>query len=265
MKKYLIIIAQLIVLCSSFCVFAAQDYIVGEGDVLRITIYDQPELSTLVRIGGNGTILFPLIGQVKVAGLTISQVSEKIASLLADGYLVSPQVTIFIEEFRSQKVTVIGQVNKPGLYELNGYTTLLQVLSNAGDLSKDAGDKAIIKRKSNSPDKKETIITIDLKRLIELGDTSYDIPIIDGDSIFVAKAALYYLNGEVRRPDAYKLEDGTTVIKAITIAGGFTDKASPSRVRIIRKINGKEEKLERVKMDEPIMPDDIIVVPESFF
>jgi len=246
-------------------VSSAQDYVVGEGDLLRVAVYDHADLTTVARIGGEGTILFPLIGQVRVSGMTVSQVSKKLAELLSDGYLISPQVTVFIEEYRSQKVMVMGQVNRPGLYELKGYTTFLEVLSKAGDLAKDAGDKAIIKRKGDSTETKEKIITVDLKRLIEMGDTSQDIPVLDGDSIYVIKAGLFYVTGEVKKPDAYKFEEGTTILKAITMAGGFTDKASTGRVKIIRKTKGKEEVIEKVKMDQPVLPDDVIVVPESFF
>lgn len=263
MKRY-VILAIVLLLTAVQCAYG-QDYVVGDGDLLRIMVYDHPDLTTTARIGGEGTIIFPLIGQVKVSGLTVSQVSKKLADLLSDGFIVSPQVSVFIEEYRSQKATIMGQVNKPGLYELKGYTTFLEVLSKAGDLAKDAGDKAVIKRKSDSGDKKEKTITIDLKRLIELGDTSQDIPILDGDSIYVIKAGVFYITGEVKKPDAYKFEEGTTVLKAITMAGGFTDKASTGRVKIIRKVKGKEEVIERVKMDEPVAPDDVIVVPESFF
>lgn len=243
----------------------AQDYVVGDGDLLKITVYDHPDLSATARVSGEGIILFPLIGQAKISGLTVAQISKKLADLLSDGYIVSPQVTVFIEEFRSQKATIMGQVNRPGLYELKGYTTFLELLSKAGDLTKDAGDKAVIKRKADSQDKKESIITIDLKRLVGMGDTSLDMPVVDGDSIYIVKAGLFYVTGEVKKPDAYKFDEGTTVLKAITMAGGFSDKASTGKVKIIRKVKGKEEIMERVKMDEPVLPDDVIMVPESFF
>jgi len=261
---------QILIICTALAALASasfgQDYVVGEGDILKITVYDHPDLSVTTRVEGEGTILFPLIGQVKIAGLTLPQVSQKLAALLADGYVVSPQVSVFIEEFRSQKATIMGQVNKPGLYELKGYTSFLELLSKAGDLTKDAGDKAIIKRKADSsPEKKQKIIVIDLRRLIAMGDTSLDTQVMDGDSIYIMKAGLFYVTGEVKKPDAYKFEEGTTVLKAITMAGGFSDKASTSRVKIIRKVNGKEAVLEKVKMDEEVLPDDIIMVPESFF
>lgn len=243
----------------------AQDYIIGEGDVLQITVYDHPDLATTARVSAEGTILFPLIGRVKVADLTTSNISKTISGLLADGYVVDPQVSVFIREFRSQKATIIGQVNVPGLYNLQGYTTFLEILSKAGGLTKDASDKAIVKRQPDSPDKSESIITIDLKRLIEMGDTSLDIPIMDGDNIYITKAGLFYVTGEVKKPDAYKYEEGTTVIKAITMAGGFTDKASAGRIKIIRVVNGKEVTIEKVETYEPVLPDDVIVIPLSFF
>lgn len=244
----------------------SQDYIIGEGDVLKITVYDHDDLTTIARVSGEGVIIFPLIGQIQVKGLTLTQISEKIASMLADGYIINPQVNIFIQEFRSKKAFIMGEVAKPGLYVLPGQTTFLALLSEAGGLTKNAGDKAIVKRKSNTPGQTENIFYIDLKRLIEKGDTSVDINIADGDSIYITKAGVFYVTGEVKKPDAYKYEDGTTVIKAITMSGGFTDKASRSKVKIIRKKGDNEEEvLEKVKMDEPVLPDDVIVVPESFF
>lgn len=264
-RIFFFILLPLFILLPTANLFPVQDYIVGEGDVLKITVYDHDDLTTVARVSGDGYITFPLIGHVKVSGMTLPLISQKIASLLADGYIINPQVNIFIQEFRSKKAFIMGEVNKPGLYVLPGQTSFLSLISEAGGLTKDAGDKAMIKRNSNTKDKNEDIITIDLKRLIKEGDTSLDVPIMDGDSVYIEKAGVFYVTGEVKKPDAYKYEKGTTVIKAITMGGGFTDKASKSRVKIIRKINGEEKVLEKVNMDEPVLPDDVIVVPESFF
>ncbi len=240
----------------------AQDYIVGERDVLRITVYDNPDLTTVARVSGEGTISFPLIGEIKVSGLTIPQIASRLSELLAGGYIVNPHVIVFIEEFRSKKATVIGEVAKPGLYELPGQTTFLELLSRAGGLTKDAGDRAIIKRKMSQG---EQSFSIDLKRLIDKGDTSIDMFLQDGDSIYIQKAGFFYVTGEVKKPDAYKCEEGTTVLKAITMAGGFTDKAAEKRIKIKRKDAGKENTMERVGLDDLVRPDDVIIVPESFF
>ncbi len=266
MKKYrfLILFVGTLILSNAFLSYS-QDYIIGEGDVLKITVYDHDDLTTVTRVSGDGFISFPLIGKVEVKGLTLSQIAEKISIFLSDGYIVNPQVNIFIQEFRSKKAFIMGEVNKPGLYILPGHTTFLSLLSEAGGLTKDAGDKAIIKRKANPDSTDESIITVDLKMLIEKGLTSLDIPIMDSDSIYISKAGVFYVTGEVKKPNAYKYEEDTTIIKAITMAGGFTDKAAKGRVKIIRKSEGKEEVIEKAKMDEPVLPDDVIVVPESFF
>lgn len=246
-------------------VLSADDYIVGTEDVLKITIYNHSDLTTTERVSGEGIITLPLIGEIRVAGLTTDQVAKKIAARLADGFIVDPNVSVFVVEFRSKKTIVMGQVNKPGIYMLSGNTTFLELLSQAGGLSKDAGDKATIKRKPAEGSQGEGVITIDLKRLIEQGDTSLDIPLMDGDNIYIAKAGVFYLTGEIKNPAAYKYEEGLTLIKAVTMAGGFTDKASPGRIRIIRKVDKKEKVIEKAGMDEPVLPDDIIIVPESFF
>lgn len=240
-----------------------QDYKVGEGDVLKISVYGHDDLSTTERVSGEGMIRFPLLGLVSVKGLSISEVSELIAKGLSEGYIINPQVRIFVEEFRSQKAIIMGEIAKPGLYELKGHTTFLELVSLAGGLAGDAGETATIKRKSARGN--EQIISLDLKKLIEEGNTSLDVEIADGDSIYIAKSGMIYVTGEVNKPDAYKYSVGTTVLKAITMAGGFTDKASDGRVKIIRRQNGAEKVISRVPMDELVMPEDVIVVPESLF
>ena len=258
----------LIILAFMFCFTAlagGQDYVVGEGDVLKVVVYDNDDLTTTVRVSGEEIIVVSLIGRVDVSGLSISQIEDKIKNLFADGYLINPHVSIFIEEFRSKNVTVLGQVNKPGLYELREETTLLELLSKAGGVKDNAGSQAIIKRKHNFDENNVNIIRIDLRKLLEEGDITLNVAIMDEDSIYISKADFFYINGQVKKPAAYKCDPETTLFKAVTMAGGFTGMASLKKIKIIRKINGKETVLNKAKMDEPIFPDDIIVVPESFF
>lgn len=254
-----------VAVCFSPALAFAQDYVVGEGDVLKITVYGHDDLSTTVRIGGDGSVVMPLLGQVEVTGLPVSEIAEKLTTLFADGYIVNPQVSVFVVEFRSKRAVILGQVQKPGLYELPGQTTLLELISKAGGLNPDAGSKAVIKRKSSSGAKDEDVLTIDLKRLVEQGDVSLNIQVQEGDSIYINKAGICFVTGEVKKPDSYKVDEDSTVIKAITIAGGLSDKASATNIKIIRKKEGREEVFEKVKMDDPVLPDDVIVVPESFF
>ena len=242
-----------------------QEYIVGEGDILVIRVYDNEDLDTTVRVGGDGIINMPLLGQVNVGGMDVSSIATFIEEQLAKGYLLSPQVNVFVEEYRSKKVTILGQVNRPGLNELQGSISLLELISRVGGLTEDAGGLITIKRKTLTAEDKKKVITIDIKRLIEQGDTSLNIPIQDGDSIYVARAGVFYVTGEVQRPGSYKYDDNPTILKAITLAGGLTDHGAPGRIRIIRIIDGEEVVMKNVSMDELIKPDDVIVVPETYF
>jgi polysaccharide export outer membrane protein len=246
-----------------------QEYVIGGGDLLKITVYDNPDLATEARVSNDGKITFPLIGELQASGKTAIELEKKIAGLLADGYIVKPQVSVFIEEYKSKKVSVLGEVAKPGLVILRGKSTLLEVLSDAGGITANAGDTVTIQRKIGSggagqSDSGEVAVTVDTKRLFEEGDVTANVPVMDGDSIYVPKAAFVYVNGEVKNPGAYKITKGLTVLKSITIAGGFTGKASESGTKIIRKKGNKEDTF-KAKMDEVVLPDDIIYVPESLF
>ncbi|MBI5848195.1 MAG: polysaccharide biosynthesis/export family protein [Nitrospirae bacterium] len=250
----------------SAAAYAEHDYIIGPDDVIRVTVYNHPDLAATDRISGEGVIMLPLIGDVKLSGLSVEQAAKKISLLLSDGYIMDPKVSVFVVEFRSKKVMIMGQVFRPGVLTLSGSTTFLELLTLAGGLTKEAGDKATIKRKSADAGKEgEGLITIDLRRLIEQGDASLDVTLMDNDSIYISKAGVFYITGEIKKPDAYRHEEGLTVIKAATMAGGFSDKAAPGRIKIIRKVDKKEKVIERTGMDELVLPDDIIIVPESFF
>lgn len=242
----------------------AQEYTVGEGDVLNINVYENPDLATTVRVSSNSTIRVPLLGEITVKDMSVSQVAAKIERLFADGYLVNPQVDVFISEHRSKQAHIYGEIRSPGPMELRGQITFLEFISKAGGLTKDAGRTASITRVSETNGETQEI-TIDLEKLIRKGDKTLNIKIQDNDSIYISKAKTYYVSGEVKKPDSYKFEPDLTVIKAITVAGGFSKIAAKNKVKIIRSIDGKEHVFQNVKMDDPVLPDDVIVVPESFF
>jgi len=237
-------------------------YIVGKGDTIKISVYNHDDLATTVRVSADEDILLPLLGRINIHGLTIPQIADKIAALYKDGYIVNPQVNVFIEEFRSKKVVILGQVTRPGVYELSGQTTFLELLSKAGGLTENAGDRAIIKRKGSE---KNVTKSINIKSLLQGGDLAENILIEDGDNVYIEKAGLAYVTGEVEKPGAYKLDEHSTAIKLITLAGGFTGKASKGAVNIIRVINDKKTTLENVPLNEQVHDEDIIIVPESFF
>lgn len=255
----------LLVLSAIFCSFHeafSDDYVVGPGDVLRITVFEHENLGTIGRITENGFIIMPLLGSVKVGGLTVPRVSAKLSALLADGYLVTPMVNVFVEEFRSKKTVVLGHVNTPGLLELSGPTTLLQLLSKAGGLKEGSGDTATIKRDNNG---KKEVIVVDLVSLFEGGDLANNISIRDGDTVFVSKGGMCYVTGEVKSPGAYPCKDEPTVLKLIALAGGFSGKAAKSSVNIVRIADGKKNILKNVDLHQSLVPNDVIVVPEGFW
>ena len=285
MKRHGLFLAVLFgcVCCmASHAASAQQEYIIGEGDLLRIMVYDHQDLTTEARVSGDGKITFPLIGEVAVSDQTVAAAERTIARLLEDGFIVRPQVSILITEFKSKKVTVLGEVAKPGVVILRGTYTLMEAISDAGGVTQNAGDTIYIQRKifrgggdrKVSPEiknalagiveKEEVTVLVDTKKLFEEGDASVNTPVQDGDSIYVPKAAFVYVNGEVRTPGAYKITKGLTVLKSITLAGGFTPKASERRTKIIRNTD-KGEVTIKAKMDDLVMPDDIVFVPESWF
>jgi len=242
---------------------AGNNYIVGPGDVLNISVYDNDEMTTTVQIAPDGTIVMPLLGRVTVKNLTVSQVGENLTGLLANGYLVTPQVNVFIKEFRSKKVFVLGQVRQPGLIELSGPITLLELISKAGGIGEDAGDTATIKR---TLEEKNQIIPVNLHNLINGKDFSQNYAIQDGDTVMVSKAAMCYVTGEVTKPGSYPCGKQSTVLQMIALANGFNGKAAKGSVRIVREVNGKKKIYKNVDLNNTAVEDnDVIVVPESFF
>jgi len=244
----------------------SQDYVLGEGDLIKITVYENDDLTTQARISGEGSINFPLVGAVKLGGMDVKDAEKKLNELLSDGFIKNPHVQIFVVENRSKKVTILGEVHKPGLYELNGNVTVLEMISKAEGLTDNAGNTLTIKRKAQvdpSQPARDSYITIDLKALMEHGDLSANTYLLDGDSIFITKSGMVYVTGEVSHPGAYKVDQETTVMKAIALAGGLTDKAASRRITLIRKF-GSEEKEMKVEMNFIVQPNDVISVPESF-
>jgi polysaccharide export outer membrane protein len=245
----------------------AQEYSIGEGDLLRITVYDNPDLTTEVRVSGDGKISFPLIGDVTVSGRTVAQAQEAIAALLREGFIKKPEISVFIKEYKSKKVTALGEFNKPGLIEMRGNATLMEVISDAGGVTQNAGDVLVIKRKVLKPDstqQEDQTISVQLNTFLEGRETGENPIVVDGDSIYVPRAAFVYVSGAVKTPGVYKLTRGLTVLKAITLAGGFTQRAAKSKVKVIRKAGAGEESVS-VRMEDLLLAEDVITVPESLF
>lgn len=258
---------------------------IGTGDLVRIEVFDVPELSRELRVGESGYISLPLIPvKVKAAGLTTFQLEEKITELLQVNGLVShPQVSVTIKEQRSQPITVIGAVQKPLVFQAMRRVTLLEILSEAGGITNDAGSEAIISRQVKpGPDAPEgtrsetQTAIIDLNDLLQTGDPQYNVPVYGGDVITIPRAGIVYVVGAVERPGGFVLQNDReklTAVKALALAGGLRNTAKPRNAIILRKDAGtaanKEinvdltQVLERKREDVLLQASDILYIPDS--
>lgn len=244
----------------------AQDYLVGSQDVLRITVYEHPDLTTVVRVGEEGKITFPFIGEMEVRNLSVQQIEKRIADGLSAGYVSSPQVTVFIEQYRGQRVTIMGEVMRPGQYEITGSMYLIDAISLALGMTKEAGDTITILRKNQTDGARtdQQKFSIDVERLFKDGDLTQNIQLRDKDVIYIPRVNFFYIYGEVNRPGVYRIEDDLTVKRAIATAGGFTQRASKNRIEITRRQDGKDVIIKGA-MDETVEKDDVIMIKESVF
>jgi len=349
-----------ITLLASLLALAQEDgntYVIGAEDVLDIKVWGHDDLSRTVSVSADGFFSFPLIGRVRAAGLTVRQLETQVAKLLDKDYIVNPQVTVSVSEYKSKKVFILGEITKPGAYYLSKTDTLLEIISEAGGVTANAGREIMIVRptpdisvqqptgldsKSSEiikvdlqallsgnvgenidvqtndtiyvpktsvfsvfgevgkpgsyplekeltvlealslaggptqeadPQRLELLrrdgdeqikIVINIKELLEARDATEKLLIQDGDVIYQPRAKFFFVLGEVNKPGRYPLEDGLTVTKAISVAGGYTDRASKNRVQILRDEDGKQVK-HRAEPNEVVRSQDIIEVPQSFF
>jgi polysaccharide export outer membrane protein len=252
------------------------DYKIGRQDLLEINVFDLKELDQTVRVADDGSVTLPLLGRLEVAGLTKGDLEALIARLLEERFVRNPQVTIFVKEYESKKVAVSGAVKKPDTYEMLGEKTLLEMISKAGGLDKDLGKEIIIFRQD--PDGSTRRLAVDLDRLVYEADPSLNLAVEPGDIIYVPsiEKVRIFVSGAVKNPNLYEVPraEPVTVLKAITLAGGTTDRAAERRVQVIRTASDGERKTIRVdlrrikrgKAEDPVLQkDDLVLVPEAFF
>jgi polysaccharide export outer membrane protein len=252
---------------------AQTEYVIGAQDILSILVPVDKTLSGQYRVDLDGTITFPLIGKVKAAGLTVPAVEAAIRDRLADGFFKNPQLAITVEEFKSQRIFVVGQVEKPGTYPLSGTTTLLEVLARAGPVTANASDEIIIARprvgrKAAGPVLPgqldvEEVTRLDLQRL-QSGELVLDTTLRDGDTIFVPRVENAYVFGQVRTPGTYPAQKGVTVLQMLALAGGLTERGTTSRLRIVRVVDGKKKEI-KVNVGDVVLPGDIVIALERLF
>ncbi len=240
----------------------AADNLLGTGDLLHITVYGNADLTTDTRITASGMISFPLVGEVSVGGISVPMAEHKIAKLLADGkFIQRPQVNIIVMQVVSQQVSVLGEVQKPGRYPLDRPSTLTDMLANAGGIGPNGSDQVtLISANNGRSDRQE----YDLRNVLRK-DGVPDVLLSSGDIIYVPRAPVFYIYGEVQRPGAFRLERNMIVAQALATGGGLTARGTERGLRIKRR-NGNGV-LETISADvtTPLLPDDVVQVQESFF
>jgi polysaccharide export outer membrane protein len=253
------------------------EYRVGPKDLLEVTAMGVAEINKfVVRVSEDGLIRLPLVGEVEVNNLTQSDVEKKLIKILGEKYLINPQVTVFILEYKSKRVSVLGAVEKPGPYELLGRQTIMSIISQAGGMTRDAGNDIIVIRQL--PDGSSTSIRISIDELFVKGEAKLNIPLEPNDivNIPVDKVVTIYVFGQVKNPGALQVKRSNlpTLTQAIAQAGGFSDRAAKGSITIRRKkpsgeeteikVNAKDILKGKVK-DVPLMENDTVYVPESLF
>ena len=245
-------------------------YRLGAGDLLHVDVFDDPTLSGDYSVGDDGRIVFPLIGPTAVGGLTADEAKVRIAAALDKDYLRAPNVSAWVKEFRSQKVSILGNVSRPGTYYLKDETRLFDVLSMAAGTAPQQGEirkgqtARIVRRDPSGTTGGVRTIPIDLHDLIVLGRPEANVLVLDGDTIYVEQSEEIHVVGEVKKPGSYPFERGMTVLKAVSVAGGATKKGSLRNAVVKRIREGKETKL-RLGEEGKLEPDDVVEVPLSFW
>ena len=248
------------------------NYVVGPQDILTITSFDQESLSNKYPVDADGTFTFPLIGRVKAGGLTLRELESELKRLLKDGFFKDPQLSVGVEQYRSQKIHIVGEVRNPGTYPLTGEMSLIEAVARAGSTLPGASGEALVVRvKAGQPtagpvlpngDDTE-VTTVDLRQL-QSGALSQNVSLRDGDTIFVPRSESVYVFGQVKNPGAYAIQRTTTVLQALSLAGGVSERGATGRIKIVRIEKGKTVEV-KVKLTDIVRPGDTIMVPERFF
>ena len=249
-------------------------YLLGAGDVLQLTVFQVPELNIKARVNGRGQIMLPLLGLIEVDGLSVNQVESTITDKLSAKYLQNPQVSLFVDEYRSQEITVMGAVKEPNVYRVRQPRGVFEILSMAGGLSKTAGDIIRIHTTQFDPESnqtKELNLLLSVDKLLTGNEAISDLRLHGGDSIIVPEAGVVFVEGAVKKPGSYKMQGETNVLKAIAMAGGVPWSGRESRVEVIREIAGEpttiDVNLNKVRKqrgeDVVLQNGDIVVVSYS--
>jgi polysaccharide export outer membrane protein len=262
-----------------------RDYKIGPEDLIEISVFEEEKLNKTVRVSSQGNISLPLLGILRVKGVTANELEREIRDLLAEKYFQDPHVSIFIKEYRNQRISVIGAVDKPGAYDVTGPKTVLDVLGMAGGLKEEAGPLLFLIRppqpedepfrgKEDSEAKKPYTFVIDLEELLVKGDLTLNLSLMHGDVINIPVSGKVFVGGEVKSPGGFPLKGKKlTISQAISLAGGLGPKAAGSETKIFRySENGPRKEVLSADVyaiqkgqgqDLYLKENDIIIVPMS--
>ncbi len=242
----------------------AQEYRLGSGDVVRVSVYQNPDLTLETRIAETGLVSFPLLGNVRIGGLSVTAAEKLIADGLRNGNFVrQPQVTIVVLQVRGNQASVLGQVNRPGRYPLEvADMRLTDLLAMAGGTAVGGADLVVVTGMRNGrPMRSE----IDLPAVFAPGGREKDILILNGDAIWVDRQPLVYIYGEVQRPGPMRLERGMTLMQALATGGGLTQRGTEKGIRVHRRAGDGKVQVIQPGMDGPLLDGDVVYVRESLF
>lgn len=243
---------------------AREDYLLGEGDVIKVTVYQSPELSLELRIPASGSVSYPLLGDVTLGGLTVNQAERRLAEGLIEGRILKqPQVSILVTQVRGSQASVLGHVIKPGRYPLElTRTRLSDLMALAGGIASDGGDVLTV---TGTREDRPFRVQIDYRQLFATDDPRTNLVIQSNDVVFVDRAPQVYIYGEVQRPGALRLERGMTVLQALAAGGGLTLRGTQSGIRVHRR-DAQGVTVELVPgLQGLLQQGDVVFVRESLF
>lgn len=242
----------------------AADYRLGSGDLVKITVFDHPELKLDTRVDEQGQINFPLVGAVPVGGETAATAQKRIAMALEKGgFLKNPQVNLIVDKYRSQQVSVLGQVKNPGKYSLEAPSTVTDLIAEAGGVTLQGADDIILIHRQHNGEPQQ--IQIDTRALYHDRQLSLDQQVRHGDVIFVPRAPVFYIYGEVQKPGAYRLERNMILMQALSLGGGITPRGTQRGIQIKRRGGDGKASSTTASLSDEIRADDVIYVKESLF
>ena len=236
----------------------------GEGDVIHVTVFQNPDLTTETRISERGTITFPMVGEVQLAGLTPALAESAIAKKLEQGkFVLKPQVSVNVTKVRSRQVSVLGQVAKPGRYPLDEpSTSIADLIATAGGITNTGDDNVTVVLRRGGQSRR---VDVNVNDMYRTGDLTPNVELQNGDTIYVQRAPVFYIYGEVQRAGAYRLEPSMTVVQAIAVGGGITTRGTERGLKVKRKgPDGSVRTIDATPGDK-LVADDVVYVQESLF